>query len=343
MTLHEYVKAIPKVELNVLLHAAIKPKTLATIADQNDIADGLKHFQNWLRLYSQPEFNKIDEIARITASWIQQPDDLKLIVYELATSLHHQNVRYAEISVDSTLFTAVATSTEDLLAILNDGRDRAERAWGIRLAWVMLVPREEPRKAEEIFRWASNMASRKAGIVGVGVSGKESVLPVGQFERPFKTVEKRDVARIIRAGDDLGAQGVQSALETLNPTRIIDARGAADAPELLEKLREGDVTLLLNLTRALKQGWIKEISAYPLRTLYDAGVRVVLCSDMPSFYNTSLTQEYQIALESGLVSVEELEEIALNAIQASMLDDEQKARLREQFKADHETLRTQLA
>lgn len=339
MALNDYVKAMPKVELNVSLHAAINPKTLATIADQNDVADQLKHFQNWLKLYSQPEANKIDEIARLSASWIQQPDDLKLIVYELATSLHHQNVRYAEISIDSTLFSGVTTSAEELLTIINDGRDRAERAWGIKIAWVMIVPREEPRKAEEIFRWASSMASRKAGIIGAGVSGKESVLPVGQFERPYKTIEKRDVARVIRAGDELGAPGVQSALDTLNPTRIIDARGAADSPELLAKLHEAGVTVLVNLSRALKHGWVKEISAYPLRALYDAGVRLVLSSDMATFYNTSLTREYQLALDAELLSVEELEDVALNAVRASMLDEESKAAMLESFRAEYDQLR----
>lgn len=339
MALIDYVKAMPKVELNVSLHAAINPKTLATIADQNDIADHLKHFQNWLKLYSQPEVNKIEEIARLAASWIQQPDDLKLIVYELATALHHQNVRYAEISVDPTLFAGVTTSSEDLLAIINDGRDRAERAWGIKLGWVMIVPREEPRKAEEVFRWASSMASRKAGIVGAGVSGKESALPVGQFERPYKTIEKREIARVIRAGDELGAQGVQAALETLNPTRIIDARGAADSPELLAKLHEMGVTVLVNLSRALKHGWVKEIGAYPLRTLYDAGVRLALSSDLATFYNTSLTREYQIALDAELLSVEELEDVALNAVRASILDEDLKSEMLESFRAEYDKLR----
>jgi aminodeoxyfutalosine deaminase len=339
MALIDYVKVMPKVELNVSLHAAINPKTLATIADQNDITDHLKHFQNWLKLYSQPEVNKLDEIARLAASWVQQPDDLKLIVYELATALHHQNVRYAEISVDSTLFGGVTTSSEELLTILNDGRDRAERAWGIKLGWVMIVPREEPRKAEEIFRWASSMASRKAGIIGAGVSGKESVLPVGQFERPYKTIEKRDVARVIRAGDELGAQGVQAAFETLNPTRIVDARGACDSPELLAMLREAGVTVMINLSRALKHGWVKEIGAYPLRTLYDSGVRVVLGSDLATFYNTTLTREYQLALDAELLSVEELEDVALNAVHASMLDEELKAGMLESFREEYANLR----
>jgi adenosine deaminase len=339
MALTDYINAMPKVELNVSLHMSIRPKTLATIADQNDIADQLKHFQNWLKLYAQPDANKIDEIGRVTAGWIQQADDLKLIVYELATSLHHQNVRYAEISVDPTVFTALTASTEELLTILNDGRDRAERAWGIKLAWVMLVPREEPRKAEEIFRWASNMASRKAGIVGVGVSGKEAVLPVGQFERPYKMVEKRDAARVIRAGDDLGSAGVQAALETLTPTRMLDARGAADSPELLAKLHESGVTVVVNLSRALKHGWVKDLGANPLRALYDAGVRVVLSSDMMTLYNTTLTREYQLALDHGLVSIEELEEIALNAVHGSMLDDEAKAQMVAQFAEEYSKLR----
>ena len=338
MKLHDFIQSMPKVELNVQLHGAMRPNTIATIADQNDVTENLKLFQTWHRLYTSPEFNKLDDIARTISSWIQQPDDLKLVVYELATALHRQNVRYAEISIDPTLYGALNLQPEDFLAVINDGRDRAQRAWGIRIAWVIMTPRDEPRRAEEIVRWTTTMAAAKAGIVAMGLGGRESVQPVGQFERPFKTAEKRETGRVVRAGDDQGAEGVVNALQTLSANRILDGRGIADSPDALALLRERNVPVVLSLIRALKHGWVKNITDYPLRALYDAGITVVLGSDMPTFYGSTLVQEYEAALENGLVSTEELTEIALNAARASFLTQEDKDALVETMRAEYAKL-----
>jgi aminodeoxyfutalosine deaminase len=338
MKLHDYIQSMPKVELNVQLHGAMRPSTIGTIADQNDVTENLKLFQTWMRLYTTPEYNKLDEIARTVSGWIQQPDDLKLVIYELATTLHKQNVRYAEISIDPTLYGALNLQPEDFLTVINDGRDRAQRAWGIRLAWVIMSPRDEPRRAEEIARWTTTMAASKAGIVALGLGGRESVQPVGQFERPFKTAEKRETGRVVRAGGDELAEGVRGALETLNANRILDGRGIADNPDILALLVERNVPVVLSLTRALKHGWVKNIVDYPLRALYDAGITVVLSSDMPTFYNSSLVQEYETAVENGLISHEELTEIALNAARASFLPQEDKDALVETMRAEYAKL-----
>jgi adenosine deaminase len=172
----------------------------------------------------------------------------------------------------------------------------------------------------------------------LGLGGRESVQPVGQFERPFKTAEKRETGRVVRAGGDELAEGVRGALETLNANRILDGRGIADNPDILALLVERNVPVVLSLTRALKHGWVKNIVDYPLRALYDAGITVVLSSDMPTFYNSSLVQEYETAVENGLISHEELTEIALNAARASFLPQEDKDALVETMRAEYAKL-----
>jgi len=339
MTVADYIKAMPKVELSVQFHGALKPSTVATIAEQNEIIDQIKHYHDWLGLVRDPDYERIDEIAKMESSWLQQPEDLTFLVYELATTLFRQNVRYAEISIDPTLYGALSLQPDEFMALINDGRDRAERAWGMRVAWIITMPREEPRRAEEIVRWATGPTAAKSGIVGVGLGGHESVMPVGQFERSFKMAEKRDAVRMVRAGDEQGAEGVNAALDALAATRIVDGFGLAESPETLAKLREQNTALCVNVTRAVKQGWVEEAAAYPLRALYDSGAPLVFGSDMPALYDTSLVQEYQQAVDLELLTLDELEEVALNAVRASALDDEAKAAMVASFTEDYGKLR----
>src|SRR5664279_191403 len=290
MSTASLIAALPKVELHVQLEGAIQPKTLMMLAEQNEINETLKHFNDWVNLVNNPDYKRIYEIARMACSWLKHPDNLTRVIYDLGTVMAKQNVRYAEVSVNPALYPNIDLSYDAFLAAINDGSDRAKRAWGIDIAWVFMIPREEPRRADELARWTTTANARRGAVIGLGVSGDENSQPVGQFERAFHMVEKKEVARVARAGDSQGAPGILKAIEVLHPNRILDGRGAAESLEALTALVENEITLAVNLTRAQRQGWVAAVADYPLRQLYDAGAALVIGSDMPSLYHTTLNE-----------------------------------------------------
>jgi adenosine deaminase len=339
--LSSYIQAMPKVDIHVHLEGAIRKATLKTIAEMNEIPDTLKHYQDWLGQIEKPDFKRLHELVRVIGAWVTEPTDLARIVYDVGTALHHQNIRYAEVNINPAVWSAIPLPADDFLVAINDGRDRAQRAWGIEMAWIFVTPRDEPRRADEIGRWIGSVPARRGGVVAFGLNGRESVQPVNQFERAFRAVEKRDIPRVIRAGDQQGLNGVLATLETLAPTRLYDAWGIASDPVIMQSLVDHQISIGINLTRAVKSGWVERIEDYPLRTLLDANVPVYLGSDMPTFYNTSLNNEYQQAVEKCGVSVEQLETMALNALHHSFLDDDKKAALQDHMTTQYAALREQ--
>src|SRR5690606_4308314 len=131
--------------------------------------------------------------------------------------------------------------------------------------------------------------------------------------------EKKGVPLAVTAGEIEGAEGIQKAIDVLRPARIDVAWGAAESPELLKALQESETSVTVSMARALKTKKIAQYGDYPLRQLYDEGVRVTLSSDMPAFFGTTLTEQYQIAAKALDFSIDELEDIALNAVRASFL------------------------
>ncbi len=340
MSLSSYVQAMPKVELNVLLAGALPINTLTLIAEQNDIPETLKHYETWVKLLRQPEANRIYEIMRMACSWLLHGDDLVRVIYDFATQLAKQNIRYAEVLITPTLYTGFSFTYDELAALLNDGRDRAKRAWGIDLAWIFTLVRDEPRKADELARWVSTANARKAHVVGLGLLGKEDAQPIGQFEHAFKLASKRDVPCVISAGEMLGVAGIREVVDTLAPQRLIDARGILndEANDLRVQLRESEIPLIVSVQRAVAHGWSASTSEYPLAALTEE-LTVALSAIMPSIYGATLTDEYQAAAE--LLSVEALEQVALNAVRASFLADDAKAKLLEQFANEYAALRAE--
>lgn len=341
MSIESYVHAMPKVELYLQLEGAVNKDTLLLIADQNDVASSIKRFSDWIKLLDEVDFHRLSEIIQVTGQWIQEPEDLTRIVYDAGVNLAKQNVRYAEICINPTLYMQSGLTFESVMEALIDGQDRVLRGWGVRIAWILSMPRDEPRRGDEIARWATSVAARKAGIVGLGLTGPENAQPAGQFERAFRTADKKGLPQAAQAGDTSGAEGVLEVLNTLEPTRMMDGWGAADAPDVLQKLTADDIPLNISMARALCLGWVARYADYPLQHLYDADVKLVLGAGMPSFYKSTLNDEYVAAVEHCGFSVEELEEIALNAIRYSFLPPEEKEAMLTEFEQAYAQLRTE--
>jgi adenosine deaminase len=341
MTIQSYLEAMPKVELYARLEGSVPAEVTLIIADQNEVSEGMKHFTTWAGLVQKPDYDRTDEIIKVMSQWPRQNEDLTRMAYNVGTYLAKQNVRYAEVTVNPALYTELQIPLEQFFAALSDGRDRAFRAWGIRMGWVVGIGREEPRRADDLVRYALSVAGRKTGVVGLALVGKETSQPVGQFERPFANAEKKGVPVAVTAGELEGAAGVGKALDVLKPQRINVAWGIADAPEVLKALIDSDTPVVLSLTRALKTKKIAKYGEYPLRKLYDEGVRVVLSSEMPSFFNTNLTEQYQAAVKDLGFNVDEIEDLALNAVRASFLPDDEKLAMIEEFAQAYQQLRAE--
>src|SRR5215204_1346805 len=164
MTVATYIEAMPKVDLHVHLEGAISKNMMLVIADQNDVSESVKHFNTWVNLLEKPEYDRLEELIRVVSGWVRQPEDLTRLAYEAGTHLARQNVRYAEITVSPALYNDITITPEQFFAAINDGRDRAQRAWGIEISWILAFPREEPRKADDQVRFATSPAGRRAGV-----------------------------------------------------------------------------------------------------------------------------------------------------------------------------------
>jgi adenosine deaminase len=339
MSVESFIHAMPKVELHIHFEGAIRLETLRVIAEQNDISETARDYATWLNLVQHPNFARLDEIIYTISQWLQTPDDLSRVAYELGVSLAKQNVKYAEVQVNPIPYIEGGMAFDQFMAAINDGRDRAQRGWGVRMAWVLTLLRDNPRRSDDILRWATSASGRKGGIIALGLVGPENAQPIGQFERAFRNAEKKELPIIPQAGNTLGGEGVLEILETAHPYRLADGWGSADAPDVLRLLVSNQIPLDVTIARQLCLGHVETYAAYPLRQLYDEGVRLTINSDLPAFYKTTLNDEYQAVVEHCGFAPEELEELALNAVRYSLLPADERSAMLTTFQSAYVDLR----
>ena len=149
MTVQSFIEAMPKADLHIHLEGAVSRQTLLLIADQNEVEETIKHFHSWVELLAKPDYDRLDELMKMTNGWFKQAEDLTRSAYDVGLYLAKQNVRYAEVTVNPALYPEMNLSLEQFLAAINDGRDRAQRAWGIQMSWILAIPRDEPRRSDD--------------------------------------------------------------------------------------------------------------------------------------------------------------------------------------------------
>lgn len=342
MSFREFVAAIPKVELNLQLTGALQTESLMMIARQNGLPSAREDFEEWAALLNHPDYGRIDEIAREAGSWAMYPEDIALVVYDIGVALSKQNVIYAEIMVAPPDFIGSARMNIDtFIEALNDGRDRALRGWNVDMAWILCIPRDNPRSGDEVARWATRQGARMSNVIGLGLTGPEDAQPIGQFRRAFDVAHKKDVFTVANAGSNLGASGLQEALAELNPHRLTDSWGLVNDDVLVNQLAEDGKPLVVSLNRALRLGLVQKAEDYPLRQLMDKDVQVALSSVMPSLFQSTLVDEYVLAHDACGLEIDDVIRLARRSIELSFMDAEGKDALLRRFDFELQAARAQ--
>lgn len=341
MSIESYIAAMPKVDLSVSLDGAARKQVWLLIADQNEIGTEDKHFPRWRSALGDPDPHQIDELRRVVCGWLQYPEDITRLVYDAGVSLSKQQVRYAEINVNPVLHMLNGMTFDDFAQALNDGRDRAERGWGIQMRWIMEVPREEPRRADETVRWSTGITARRSGVVGFGLGGREDAQPVGQFDRSFQIASKKDLPTAVRAGSVLGAEGIRDVIDHLHPNRLITSWNILEDAEMASILIEHGIPIAMNPLAAQRQGTITSSSDLPIAKMLDEGLTLVIYSEQPEWMQTPLERVYLDLIETHKLSVDDINAIVLESVRSSFLDEDTKIAMVREFEAEFETLMAQ--
>ncbi len=107
------------------------------------------------------------------------------------------------------------------------------------------------------------------------------------------------------AGETTGPESIWAALE-IGAERIGHGIAAVRDAALMAVLRERNIPLEICISSNVCMRLVPSVEEHPVRRLYDAGVPIVLNTDDPAFFRTTLTREYELAERVFGLPVEEL-------------------------------------
>ncbi len=124
-----------------------------------------------------------------------------------------------------------------------------------------------------------------------------------------------------------GPASVREALDPLGVERVDHGIRAIENPALVARLARDGVPLAVCPTSNVRTGAVPSLAQHPLRRLHDAGVRVTVNSDDPTFFGPSVTDELWLCMTTFGFMSRELADLAEQAAQATFLAGAARARL----------------
>ncbi len=210
---------------------------------------------------------------------------------------------------------------DHIISAASRGMDRAKLEYPVTPGLILCLDRGFPYALNEIIAEKA-IAYADRGVVGIDIAGPESqTFRVADYRRLFERCRRAGLGRTVHAGEAGPVEEVAEVVEMLEPSRIGHGIKSAYDPRTMAMLREREVVLEIcptsNLQTRVVSGWDE------FRWIFDTfrrnGVRFTINTDGPEMLKTYIRDELATLGRLGILSLEEQEQSAEWARQASFV------------------------
>lgn len=341
----DLVASIPKSELHLHLEGAMPVDVFAQLLLKHPVKEvwrgiplryrvWLLQYRNIRRFVHSPNhsfeslaelfctstfFNFLATFA-LTGHFIKDIADLRMVITSVLDRLRTQNVVYAEITISIPAYLRQGIPLADICTCL----DEATKFPGIRVQWIVDPVRDfGPEAGLSLLNDIIELRCRS--IAGITLGGSERFFPPPRFTELYATAQRNGLRRTIHAGEGLGPPSVWDAIRLLGVERVGHGVRAIEDPSLVAYMAEHCIPIEVCPTSNIRTGLYKSYAVHPLKALFEAGVPITLNTDDPTFFGTTLADEYDHVCEMGLRDSAILD-IVKNGFRHAFLPERERSR-----------------
>lgn len=336
-------KRVPKIHLHCHLEGCLRAETFVELASKRGVPLRYRPGQGetaWVGKDELPvdpsdpyRFRDFQEFLLTFASAsrsMAEPADYARLTREFVEDALAQNVIYGELFVSPSVWTFFnpGLDVEQVFAAIV-GELRAARP---RATFKLIADLTRNFGAERAMKTAELVAGLPGyDIIGVGLGGDEGRFPPELFADAFAFARARGFHAHVHAGEAAGPESVRNAVELLHAERIGHGIAALRDPNVVELLARRRIPVeVCPTSNVLTGAALKDGHAF--EEFDRAGCVVVIDSDDPTMFKTSIEREYAIVEVAGGSPM--LERFVRNAVDAAFADAAEKQALHERVSAE---------
>jgi len=336
--LREWSHNLPKVDLHRHLEGSLRLKTLADIAIEHGI-DLPSYDLEQLRPYvqvteEQPDFHRFLEKFKLLRNFYTSKEAVQRITREAIMDAASDNIRYLELRFNPIALSRVQHfSLEAVVEWVMEAVEQAQTETGTRTCLILQIGRDEPIKvAERIVGLAIDYHGPL--VRGVDLAGDETNYPATKFAEPFNKAKAAGLGITVHAGEAAGAESVRAAVESLQAQRIGHGINVVENSRIVHLLYERGITLEVCPTSNFQTGAVPGLTMHPLTDLFSLRLKVTINTDDPSVSDTTLSDEYVVAIRAIGLKKQHIYQSLHNSIEAAFIPEEERPALLSHFQEE---------
>jgi adenosine deaminase len=334
------LRRIPKVLLHEHLDGGLRPATVIELARErgytelptdDPVALG-EWFHRGANRGSLPLY--LDGFKH-TIAVMQTRPALERIAFEFIEDMHDDGVVYAEVRFAPCFHRECGLTDEAILHAVIDGLQRGREKYGVQWGIIVCAMRDRTDSLE-----AAELAIdfRYRGVVGFDLAGEEAGYPPKKHVEAFRAIQQANFNSTLHAGEAFGVASIWQALQICGAHRLGHATRLTDdmtivngrivkLGTLAQYILDRRIPLEMCLSSNVHTGSIRTMKEHPFRLYFDRGFRVTLNTDDRLMSDTSMTKEFQIAVEEFGLKLADLEKITINSIKSAFIPFDERIEL----------------
>ncbi len=335
---HTLLRRLPKVELHCHVEGAARASTILELAAHHGVDLPSTDPDE---LFAFTDLNQFLSIYDIICASLRTADDFHRIAYEACEDGVAAGVRYREMFFSPGFVIRLGVPVQEVWAGVSAGVADANRDLDIECRLVLDFDKPTgPAHALEMAEFAAS-CDREL-LLGIGADSVERDIDHRAFAAAFSAAREAGLRRTMHAGEDGPADNVAIAVRELGCERIDHGFRLLDDPELTAEVVDRRIPLTVCPTsNVVIANVVPDVASHPLAAMRRHGVLATVNSDDPGMMRFDIADEYVAVADAYGYSLEEMEQISLDGIEASWMADDDKAAMRARFLAEFDALRAE--
>jgi adenosine deaminase len=325
----EFIRSLPLADIHRHFDGSLRPETLWELSEKYYRAvpgldfDQFRHYLQWDDQLDNTLLDYLDKF-HVPLQYTQFYDNIRSMAYEIAEDAWNDGIRLLELRLNPVIHRRAGLTTRQVIAATRKGISLfqadhpgfeagiiviAMRNHGGNMARILL--REVIGEHEDYHAGV--------GVVGFDIAGHEAPYPPLLFKDAYRLATTMGLKKTAHAGESEGPERIWEALEHLGPDRIGHGTSAGQDPELIKRLARDGIYLEVCLSSNLQTGAVANLAEHPLPKFLEAGVKVALCTDNPTVSSTSLSREYELAMDTFGLTESDATELARMSCRGTFL------------------------
>ncbi|MGK9045367.1 adenosine deaminase [Mammaliicoccus vitulinus] len=322
------VNNISKTELHCHLDGSVSIELIQQLAREQQVNINIADIQVDQACESLDEYLKsFDTILKV----LQTKNSLEQAVIDVAQQAHHDNIKYIEIRFAPLFHMDKGLNLNEILEAVNNGANKAESLYQIKVNMLVCGMRHHENKTNiDLFTEVNALKNETCHVVGFDFAGPEEAFPTSAIQEAIQYSSHSGSHLTLHAGECGCIHNIIEGIE-LGARRIGHGVAAISDDTALEYIKNRNVLLEICPTSNLQTKAIQTLDELNIRKLIEQDIPFNINTDNRTVSSTNLNTEYDLLYNHNLMTIDEIKDINIKAIEHAFLSDNEKENLKSKY------------